>query len=71
MMAEDIQHNQKANFNGLTKSAKSGASKKLTIKNFKGEMNTKLQPQLVHKRSVMNHMSVCQNIVNFLHSTVV
>uniref|UniRef100_A0A8C1UNQ9 Cullin 4A n=1 Tax=Cyprinus carpio TaxID=7962 RepID=A0A8C1UNQ9_CYPCA len=35
MMAEDIQHNQKANFNGLTKSAKSGASKKLTIKNFK------------------------------------
>uniref|UniRef100_A0A8C1UQC4 Cullin-4A n=1 Tax=Cyprinus carpio TaxID=7962 RepID=A0A8C1UQC4_CYPCA len=34
-MAEDIQHNQKANFNGLTKSAKSGASKKLTIKNFK------------------------------------
>uniref|UniRef100_A0A672MPS4 Cullin-4A n=1 Tax=Sinocyclocheilus grahami TaxID=75366 RepID=A0A672MPS4_SINGR len=34
-MAEDIQHNQKSNFNGLTKSAKSGASKKLTIKNFK------------------------------------
>ncbi|XP_016297318.1 cullin-4A [Sinocyclocheilus anshuiensis] len=35
MMAEDIQHNQKSNFNGLTKSAKSGASKKLIIKNFK------------------------------------
>uniref|UniRef100_A0A671KLC1 Cullin-4A n=1 Tax=Sinocyclocheilus anshuiensis TaxID=1608454 RepID=A0A671KLC1_9TELE len=34
-MAEDIQHNQKSNFNGLTKSAKSGASKKLIIKNFK------------------------------------
>ncbi|XP_077094217.1 cullin-4A [Siphateles boraxobius] len=35
MMAEDIQHNQKSNFNGLTKPAKAGASKKLIIKNFK------------------------------------
>ncbi|RXN16597.1 cullin-4A [Labeo rohita] len=34
-MAEDIQHSQKSNFNGLTKSAKAGASKKLVIKNFK------------------------------------
>ncbi|KAL1282926.1 hypothetical protein QQF64_001729 [Cirrhinus molitorella] len=34
-MAEDIQHSQKSNFNGLTKSAKSGASKKIIIKNFK------------------------------------
>ncbi|XP_043101914.1 cullin-4A isoform X2 [Puntigrus tetrazona] len=34
-MAEDIQHNQKSNFNGLTKPAKSGASRKLVIKNFK------------------------------------
>ncbi|KAK7162340.1 hypothetical protein R3I94_004866 [Phoxinus phoxinus] len=34
-MAEDIQHNQKSNFNGLTKPAKAGASKKLIIKNFK------------------------------------
>lgn len=32
MMAEDIQHNQKSNLNGLTKP---GASKKLVIKNFK------------------------------------
>ncbi|XP_048054213.1 cullin-4A [Megalobrama amblycephala] len=35
MMAEDLQHNQKSNFNGLTKPAKAGASKKLIIKNFK------------------------------------
>ncbi|XP_067298437.1 cullin-4A [Pseudorasbora parva] len=34
-MAEDIQHSQKSNFNGLTKPAKAGASKKLIIKNFK------------------------------------
>jgi len=40
MMAEDIQHNQKSNFNGLTKPAKAGASKKLIIKNFKGEFHS-------------------------------
>lgn len=35
MMAEDVQHQQKSSFNGLSKSAKAGASKKLVIKNFK------------------------------------
>nr|AAI65630.1 Cul4a protein [Danio rerio] len=34
-MAEDVQHQQKSSFNGLSKSAKAGASKKLVIKNFK------------------------------------
>lgn len=35
-MAEDL---QKSNINGLSKTAKSGASKKLIIKNLKGEFH--------------------------------